>query len=314
MTLQIILGFVLLFVGGETLVRGAVGIARHFKISPVVIALTIVSLGTSAPELVVCIQAAMDNHPDITVGNIIGSNISNSLLILGVAALIYPLVADKRIVSYDAPLLFLATGLLAFFCFTGDMLTKWEGGILFLFLVVYTFLTFRTSRKSNLPKHMTEEVEEQIPLKGGLKATIALIIVGTAALTYGSDILITGSVTFARHFGVSEAVISLTLIAIGTSAPELAASVIASMHKHADIAIGNVIGSNFINILLGLGLTSTIFPLAVAKSFQHFDLIVLVAVTAFLTIILLTQQKVSRFIGGLFFISYILYVVSQFPA
>lgn len=302
-TLQIIGGLLLLFGGGEILVRGAVALARSLGLPTIVIGLTIVAYGTSAPELVVSIQAAIKGYASIALGNVIGSNISNILLVLGGSALIYPIVCGEN--KRDSFVMTSAVLLLIFFCFDGN-LSPLEGVIFLALLVSYTIWIFKSGKG-------TSEVKEEIP-ETHLKIwqSLLFIISGIAMLVFGSDFLVEGGVTIAKSMGVSEAVIGLTLVAVGSSAPELVTSIVAAFRKHSDVAIGNIVGSNIVNVLGILGITGTIMPVSVEQKFLDFDLWVMIGVTVLMVIAMNTGKKVSRLEGLVFFAGYIAYTAYQF--
>jgi len=311
--IQIIGGLILLFLGGEILVRGAVALAKDLGLSSFIIGLTVVAYGTSSPELVISVQSALDNHPDIALGNVIGSNISNILCVIGLTAIIYPIPIDKKVSSFDGKVMLAVTAMMIIFCFAG--LLNIIAAFIFLgFLVGYTIFIFRLEKqkKDDMPIKSTEEVEEQIKVQLNRWQAILACLVGMVLLMLGGDTLITGAVTLARHFGLSEAVIGVTLIAMGGSAPELITSVVAAFHKKSDIVLGNIIGSNMFNILGILGITTTFAKIPVDEKFLYVDLPILAAATIFLVAIMLVRPFFSRFIGCVFFAGYIGYVALQF--
>jgi cation:H+ antiporter len=311
--LQILGGLTLLFLGGEILVRGAVALAKDLGLSAFVIGLTVVAYGTSSPELVISVQSALDNHPDIALGNVIGSNISNILCVIGLTALIYPIPIDKKVSSFDGKVMLGVTIALFILCALG--LLNIVSAIIFLgFLVGYTIFIFRMEKKNkdDLPAKAAEEVEEQLKVGLNLWQAILFCFTGIALLMFGGDTLITGAVTVAKHFGLSEAVIGVTLIAMGGSAPELVTSVVAAIHKKSDIVMGNIIGSNLFNILGILGITTAISPISVDDKFLSVDLPILAITTLALLIIMLVRNNVSRLTGGIFFSGYIGYLALQF--
>lgn len=309
----IIAGLGLLFIGGEVLIRGAVALARNLGLPPMLIGLTVVAYGTSSPELVVSVQAGLTGLPGISMGNIIGSNISNILLVLGISSLILPLKADKRLIQLDAIFMLSVVILLYFLCLSGT-LSIVHGFILVGCLIGYSYITFRSAmrERSNLPLKQTEEIEEQIKLKLDTPKAIGTCVLGLIILILGADVLIRGAVDGARAFGISESTIGLTLIAFGSSAPELATAIIAAYRKHPDIAIGNVIGSNIFNIVGILGITPILHPLPIEGRFLFFDIPVLLAVTAALLLVLKHKQTISRLTGCIFTMGYVAYIAAQF--
>ncbi len=251
----ILIGLTLLVVGGEFLVRSSVALSFKMNISRMVIGLTVVSFATSAPELLVSLQAALDGFSDISLGNIIGSNIANIGLVLGVTAMISPIAIDRDFYKFNWPVMMAFSFALFFFLLNGEDIDRLEGGALVLGIILYLLFLILRSRK--VKEEVVEEVDESLKGTSWFKIIIWLII-GGAALYGGSELLVDGSVSLARDLGVSERVISVTMIAIGTSIPELAASVIAALKKEKALSFGNLIGSNIFNIASVLGITSLI--------------------------------------------------------
>ncbi|MDA0781828.1 MAG: calcium/sodium antiporter [Rickettsiales bacterium] len=313
--LQIIGGLVLLFIGGEILVRGAVALAKDLGLSAFIIGLTVVAYGTSSPELVISVQSALDNHPDIALGNVIGSNISNILCVIGLTALICPIAIDKKESGFDGKIMLGVTALLTALCFLG-MLNIISAVIFLGTLVGYTYFIFHNEKKKKrqqkLSEDTTAEIEEQLKVSLSRWQAIAFCIGGIILLMLGGDTLITGAVTLAKMAGLSEAVIGVTLIAMGGSAPELITSVVAAFHKKSDIALGNIIGSNLFNILGILGITTALSPIEVAPKFLEQDLPILALTTVALLAVMLMRPVISRFAGCLFFAGYIGYLGLQF--
>ncbi len=254
----ILIGLTLLVVGGEFLVRSSVALSFKMNISRMVIGLTVVSFATSAPELLVSLQAALDGFSDISLGNIIGSNIANIGLVLGVTAMISPIAIDRDFYKFNWPVMMAFSFALFFFLLNGEDIDRLEGGALVLGIILYLLFLILRSRK--VKEEVVEEVDESLKGTSWFKIIIWLII-GGAALYGGSELLVDGSVSLARDLGVSERVISVTMIAIGTSIPELAASVIAALKKEKALSFGNLIGSNIFNIASVLGITSLIQPI-----------------------------------------------------
>lgn len=253
----LVLGLVLLIVGGDFLVKGSVALALRMRVSMVVIGLTVVSFATSAPELIVSVYSALTGHPDMAIGNVIGSNIANISLVLGLTAIAYPLSFKKRLYQFDIPVMLLACVLLAIFLFTNALLEAWEGFVFVLLLGLLTLYLIQNSRKQELS---TKEVHfHSISL---FKLSFYLVSGGTC-LYFGSHFLVNGASGLARDIGLSERIISLSIVAFGTSVPELAASIIAAFKKQKDLSIGNLIGSNIFNVLAVLGISSIIKPIAV---------------------------------------------------
>ena len=253
----LVLGLVLLIVGGDFLVKGSVALALRMRVSMVVIGLTVVSFATSAPELIVSVYSALTGHPDMAIGNVIGSNIANISLVLGLTALVYPLSFKKRLYQFDIPVMLTACVLFAIFLFTNALLEAWEG---FVFIVLLGLLTLYLIQKSRKQEFLSKEVNvNSISL---FKLSFYLVSGGTC-LYLGSHFLVNGASGLAREIGLSERIISVSIVAFGTSVPELAASIIAALKKQKDLSIGNLIGSNIFNVLAVLGITSMVKPIAV---------------------------------------------------
>ncbi len=307
------IGIVLLVAGAELLVRGASKLALVMRISPLVIGLTVVAYGTSSPELAVSTMAAWKGQADIAVGNVVGSNIFNVLVILGISALITPLVINRQIVRLDVPVMIAVSVLALLFSLNGKI-ERWEGVLFVIGAVVYTvFVVWQSRRESSAVKaeYAGEFGGEETP-RGALAilAQIALIVLGLAMLGLGSHWLVGGAVQLARYVGVSELVIGLTIVAAGTSLPEVAASVTAALKGERDIAVGNVVGSNIFNILFVLGLSSTISPnpVHVTGEALHFDMPVMIAVAVVCLPIFLRGFSLERWEGALFVAYYATYV------
>lgn len=256
----LLVGFVLLVIGGEFLVRASVALSLKLNISRMVIGLTVVSFATSAPELLVSLQAAIDGFSDISLGNVIGSNIANIGLVLGLTAMISPLTVDRDFYRINWPVMMVFSIILYFFLQSNETLTRIEGGALLIGLVAYLFILIRRSRRKD--NVIVEEVDVSLREVRGFKMSIWLII-GIFALWGGSELLVRGAVDLATQLGISERIVSVTVIAVGTSVPELAASLIAAIKKEKAISLGNLIGSNIFNIASVLGLTALIKPITI---------------------------------------------------
>ncbi|MBW1298615.1 calcium/sodium antiporter [Aquimarina litoralis] len=259
----VLIGFVLLVVGGEYLVRSSVALSFRLKLSKMVIGLTVVSFATSAPELLVSLQAALGESADLSLSNVIGSNIANIGLVLGITALIGPLAIDRDFYKFNWPVMMLLSLALYVFLDNDGVLTRLEGGVLLGSLFVYMFLLIKRARK-NADK-MVEDVDDSLESVSNFKMIFWLLI-GGVSLYFGSELLVDGAKDIASRMGVSEAVIGLTMVAVGTSVPELAASVIAALKQEKAISLGNLIGSNIFNIASVLGVTSLIQPIAVSDT------------------------------------------------
>lgn len=305
-------GFLLLFGGGELLLRGAVGLARVFGLSPLLIGLTVVAAATSMPELMVTVTAGLDGLTDVGVGNVVGSNIANILLILGAAAVIHPIPTRPRVVCRDAGAVLIATALLAGFAVTGPL--GWvHGAIMLALLGGYLWFSCWSEAAAN-----RDPPAEKADLAGlgwtpaGARLALVVVAAGVGGLVLGSELLVEGAVAIARAAGISESVIGLTLIALGTSLPELATAITAARHRHADLALGNALGSNIFNILLVLGVLVLIAPVQLAAEVLRFDLWVMVGVTVLLIPVMLSGWRISRLEGGLFLALYAAYIGFQF--
>jgi cation:H+ antiporter len=311
--LLFVAGLAALVVGASLLVRGASKLALSLGISPLVVGLTIVAFGTSAPELAVSVGAAFDGKTDIAIGNVIGSNIFNVLLILGLSALIAPLVVDIQIIRQEVPIMIGASMLLLVLGLDGR-LGKSDAGLLFVLLVAYTvFLIVQSRRETQAAQD--EYAKENRPAAAGAwdaKWPVQLLLIGAglAALALGSDWLVAASVHFAKAMGVSDLVIGLTIVAAGTSMPEVATSITAAIKGERDIAVGNVVGSNTFNILGCLGLSGLVAGggLPVAPSLLAFDIWVLLAVALACLPVFVTGREIARWEGAVFVLYYAAYM------
>ena len=260
--LFIFLGLVLLVIGGEFLVRSSVALSFRFNISKMVIGLTVVSFATSAPELLVSVQAALSGFSDISLGNVIGSNIANIGLVLGITAIITPLAIDRDFYKFNWPVMMLLSIALYFILDSGRVISRIEGGSLIAILIIYLYLLIRRAGKARGKEIADVELNEALTKVSNFKL-ISWLLIGGLALYFGSELLVTGAVDLATKMGISERVIAVTMIAVGTSVPELAASVIAALKKEKAISLGNLIGSNIFNIASVLGITALIQPIIV---------------------------------------------------
>ncbi len=310
--LMLIAGLVLLVAGAEVLVKGASRIAFMFGLSPLVIGLTIVAYGTSSPELMVSIQSSLAGQPDIAVGNVVGSNIFNILLILGISALITPLVVAQQLIRLDVPILIGISCLTLMFGLDGRI-SRVDGGIFVTGAILYTLFLMIQSRKEK-NTDVTDEYEREygdssVRSPKQILINAGLIFAGLILLVLGSKFLVDSAIAIARSFGVSELVIGLTLVSAGTSLPELATSVVASMRGERDIAVGNVIGSNIFNILAVLGGAALLSPegLSVSQDAIRFDIPVMIAVAVICLPIFITGQLIARWEGLLFLSYYVAY-------
>jgi cation:H+ antiporter len=306
-----VLGIFLLIFGADLLVRGAAQIATAAGIPALIVGLTIVALGTSSPELAVSIQAALADQSEITLGNIVGSNIANLLLILGVAALIGPLPVARQILQRDLPIMIVVSVIVLLLSLNG-VLSRLDGTLLLIGLAIYLFVTVRGARVGTPPPN---EIDLELRRRGrqpmALLTNIALVAGGLALLIVGANWLVDGAVAFAAALGVSQLIIGLTVVAVGTSLPEIATTVIAGLRGERDIAVGNVVGSNLLNLLCVLGLTVLIDPngIMVPASAIRLDLPVMVGAAALCAPLFFTRQLVSRREGWLLLVYYVAYTL-----
>ena len=312
--LMFLAGLVALIVGAELLVRGASKLALSFGISPLVVGLTIVAFGTSAPEVAVSIGAVLDGKADIAIGNVVGSNIFNVLFILGVSALIVPLVVNIQLIRQEVPIM-IGSSLLLLALGLDGKLSRWDGALLFGLLVVYTvFLVIQSRKQTKAAKDEYAAEFKPAPVGGWdakLPVQLLLIAVGLAFLVVGSEWLVNASVIFAKAMGVSDLVIGLTIVAAGTSMPEVATSITAAIKGERDIAVGNVVGSNTFNILGCLGLSGIVsgdMGLSIAPSLMAFDVWVMLAVALACLPIFITGREIARWEGAVFLLYYAAYV------
>lgn len=314
-TLLIVIGFIILIAGADALVRGAASLASKLRISPLIIGLTVVSFGTSAPELTVNILAALNGSPDLAIGNVVGSNIANILLVLGVTAVIVPLTVKSSTVWREIPLALFSVILL--FIMGNDSLidglafnalTRTDGIVLMSLLIVFMYYIFGMAKKerSGAPKAVEEDEIKQYTVPVSLLFTLA----GLIGLVIGGRVLVDSAVAIAQAAGLSEALIGLTIIGIGTSLPELATSVVAAIKKQADIAIGNVVGSNIFNVFWVLGTTSAILQLPFSSDINT-DVLVSIGATLLLFIFMFTggRRRLVRWEGAMFLTLYAGYLV-----
>lgn len=314
-TLQLVGGFVLLVFGAEYLVRGAVSIARKLNVSPMIIGMTIVAWGTTAPELVVSLQAAFEGYPGIAVGNVVGSNIANILLILGASALIFPIAVNSRALYRDASMVMGSALLFTALALSG-WIERWQGVLMVAALFAfsgYAFMQERRKGKANDPGDLAEELADEFkdPPQPVWLAIVS-VVGGLVAVVTGARLLVAAAVDIARIFGVGEEVIGLTIVAVGTSLPELATAVVAAFRKHSDVAVGNIMGANIYNLLAIMGLVSAVTPVRIPSQIMAFDLWFMIFVTALLMVFLLLRGGVTRITGLLFLLLFTGYTVLQY--
>ncbi len=329
-----IAGLVLLFFGGESLLRGAVDIARRLGVAPLVIALTVVAFGTSAPELLVSLQAARGGSPDLALGNVVGSCIANIALILGLAAMVRPLTAKAEEIRPDLFAMLGSFALLAVFGLIG-YIGRAAGIVMVGLLVLFVLSSYRRGRQREAAARRAEadlaatceageetdtdacepwRIEEvrEVPPTPLLPISIGLVLAGFAGLVFGANWLVNGATQIAEALGVPDAVIGLTVVAIGTSLPELTTSVMATYHKQPDVAVGNVLGSNVFNVLAILGITAIVSPIVVSDTLGRVDILFLFAAGIAVTALLIRRGRVGRLAGALLFGSYVVYIASLY--
>ncbi len=301
-------GLVVLLISGDFLLKGSVSLAGHFKVSKLIIGVVIVSFGTSVPELMVSVKAALSGHPDIAIGNVIGSNISNIALILGFTAILIPIHVKKKSICFDWSVMMFASVLLLVFTF--DLKLQFVEGLIFIVLIIaYIFKSIYFSRKENIKSN----TEFETP-KYNIYLSLLFVAISIIGLVIGANLLVSGGVGIARDFGVSERVISVSIIAFGTSLPELVTSIVAATRKELDIFIGNIIGSNIFNLLAILGITSMLKTINVNPLILKFDIYYLFFVSILLLIFMLPLNKgvVTRWKGLIFVLVYCLYIYLVF--
>lgn len=300
-------GFILLFLGGESLVRGAVGLAQKLGVSTLFIGVVVVGFGTSAPEFLVCLEAALRGQDDLTIGNIVGSNIANIMLIIGVAGLVRPVMSRPSILRRDGMAMLIASILLVGLAVHGAI-ERFTGTVLLLLLVA--FLAYCARSERNGAAVYEEEVADIGAKPKSILLGLLTVALGVGLLVLGSNFLIDGATGIAREFGISDAVIGVTLVAVGTSLPELATVIVAALRNHGDVALGNVLGSNVFNVLGMLGLTALIEPLRISPAFLQFDIWFMLSVSVLLLVFMTTGQRVTRSESGVLIVGYGLYVVA----
>lgn len=309
--IQLVAGFVLLYFGGDWLVNGGVALARRYRISSLVIGMTIVAFGTSAPELLVSMMSSIKGSAGIAMGNVIGSNIANIGLILGLTALLCPIPTQNRKVSANGLVMILASLLVLVFSLNNG-LSRVEGLVLFAGIILFTVLSIRLGRTKK--EDAITDTETQVKEMSVL-AALMLIALSCAMLAFGADFMVDGATTVAQALGVSDKVIGLTVVALGTSLPELAASIAAAIKKEMDISIGNIIGSNIFNLMCVLGVSALIRPIQFDYTQYRMDFVIMMAFSAGLIILIQpwkAQGRLSRISGIIMFAAYFIYAWSLF--
>lgn len=317
--LLIITGILILVAGGEVLVRGAVNIALRFHISTLVVGMTVVSFGTSAPELLVSLEAMMEGHPGIAVGNVVGSNIANIALVLGLTAFVFPIKVSKNSYKLDWPMLMLSTLLVIAFMWINydpglpgnavSEITMANGIVMVLGLVGFSYFLIYKSRKKT--KAFNADRVEEVPTpKSPIFKDIVFVILGSIGLSFGAHLLVEGTVGLASVMGISDYIVSITVVAFGTSLPELITSVVAAFKKHADLSIGNLIGSNIFNILGILGITAMFKNIPITAETLEIDMWWVLGVSALIFPMMITRKTISKKEGVILFAIYCIYIYS----
>ena len=311
--LFLLFGIALLTVGGEALIRGSLAAAKRLGVSPLLSGLVIVGFGTSAPELVVSVNAAVEGRPDIAIGNVVGSNIGNILLILGICALISPLAVKPLALRRDAVTV-VAASVLFLVLVGGSALGRADAAIFLVALGAYLVLAYWSETFHAAPSGVLHQAEadELSTIPKSVLWTVTAVVFGLLLLIAGSQVLLLGAIGIAAHFGVPEAVVGLTLVAVGTSLPELSISVIAAIRRHADVAVGNILGSNIFNLLGILGVSALLQPLPVHARVLQFDQWVMLGTSLVLLMFLYSGRHLSRAEGGVLLIGYGIYVWLSF--
>jgi len=308
-TISLLLGLVLLFFGGELLVRGSVSLALKMRISTLVVGMTVVSFATSAPELFVSLQAVLDGSNDIAFGNVIGSNIANITLVLGITALIFRLKISEQTITLNYPILLASSLVFGGVLYYFDGIPQEIGFLFILLLLVFAWTLIRKSRKDNLKSDEDELLEEAS--HNPLYKSISYLVVGVFLLKFGADYLVDGTIAIAKKFEISERVIAVTVVAFGTSIPELATSIVAAIKKEDNLAVGNLIGSNIFNVLAVLGIVASVKEITISDSaILSFDYVWMIVITFVLGLFIyvFSKRQISRKEGVLLLLIYISYL------
>ncbi|GJL78446.1 MAG: sodium:calcium antiporter [Nitrospinaceae bacterium] len=300
--LQLAIGLPMLYFGGDFLITGSIRLGQKFRVSPFIIGATVVGFGTSAPELAVSVLAGFQGAPELALGNVIGSNIANVGLVLGLTAFLIPLTIGKKRLKSEAPAFMLTTFLIMFLVWNFN-LNRWEGGFMLLLLFIYLWLSFRKKEESEI------EIEEETRLWGdkGIFFQFLLVVIGLVLLILGARFLVDGAVGIAKTLGVSEWFIGISIVALGTSLPEIVSSIMAARRGHGELAIGNVFGSNIFNILMVLGTTSLVKPLNIQEPI-HADLIFTTGLSCLLIFLIWMENALTKKDGIILLLCYCTYI------
>lgn len=305
---QLLFGLVLMLAGGEGLVRGAIALAERLGVSPLVIGVTLIGFGTSAPELATCIDAALIGAPGLAVGNVVGSNVANVLLVLAAGALIYPIACEQRALRRDGPVL-IASALICVAIVLSGHIGRWLGSALLVSLFVYLTLAALDDRRQ-LAKLGVKDENRSEPAYS-VPVSLVLVLLGLGGVLLGADLLVKGAIDLASLLGVSDTVIGLTVVAIGTSLPELSTAVIASLKRQGELAFGNVVGSNIFNVLGILAATAVVKPIEIPDDVAGFDIWVMLAASVALLVFAITHKRISRIEGGVLLTGYVIYIAAH---
>ena len=305
--LLLVIGLVVLIVGGELLVRGASKLALKMKITPFVVGLTVVAFGTSAPELFISVQSALEGSSSIALGNVVGSNICNLALVLGVTGIITKVSVSKSSLKFDWPVMMLAALLLYFFAATSLEISRLEGGIFLLCLILFLVFTFRNAKISG-HVDLEETSPEEALVSDSMPKSFFFILIGLVGLYFGSEWFVKAAREIALNFGISERVIGVTVVALGTSLPELVTAIISALKKETDLALGNLLGSNIFNVFAILGVTVLIKPIEVDQQIVSMDMLWMLGVSLLVFVFMITGKKVSRVESMLLLAVYALYI------
>jgi len=306
LALIIISGLCLLLVGGDWLCRGASSLALRLNVPTVVVGLTVVSIATSAPELFTALVAVLRDQPGLAIGNVVGSNAANMGLILGSAALITPIAVHYRLIRWEVPVLLAVTVLFGLVAAFGGGIDRIDGVLLLLVMAAYLFLITRTARESRIGKEIEEEIPSPVRSAG---ACIGLILAGSALLWLGADLLVDSATEAASRMGVSETLIGITVVAIGTSLPELGATIAAAVRRQSGIIVGNIIGSNLFNLLLICGVVGTVLPFPIDRLLVRVEIPALLVFTIVFAWFVVSHRRVSRMEGGLLLVLYAMFIL-----
>jgi cation:H+ antiporter len=292
-------------------VRGAVSIARKLNVSAMLIGMTIVAWGTTAPELMVCLEAALRNAPGIAVGNVVGSNIANILLVLGLSAAIFPIYVKAKFIYRDAAVMMGAALLFTVLALSG-VIERWQGALMVFALIVFSVYVFYAERRRGKAEGPGELAEEFKDVPQAIWLAILSVLGGMIAIVFGAQLLVGGATQAAQMIGVGEEVIGLTIIAVGTSLPELATAVVAAYRKNSDVALGNVVGANIYNLLAIIGLVSAVTPVPIPQQILTFDLWFMLGATAAMLTLAILQDGIRRWAGVMFLVFFALYTIAQY--